>query len=305
MGYAALVQRLAEIFPGLSPELRRAARYVLDRPDDVALLSMRGLARDATVHPSTMVRLARAAGFAGFNQFREPFRGRLREVHPGYLARARDLQTKSGAGAAPRLLGEVVRSIEGNLAKTFTDDVETAFAECARLLASSRRVLVFGVRSCFPVAYYFHYAYRMFRPDLTLLDGRGGTFADDLRDFASGDALVAISVEPYSAETVRAVRYAKRRGGRVVAITDTPLSPLAAGADQALLVRCEGPSFFGSIAAAMAVAEALTVLLLAHGGEEALHALAESEQHLQRFDAYWRQEGRRLTAGAGAGGNCP
>ena len=88
MDFAALSKNIAEKFPRLSPQLQRAARHVLDRPDDVALMSMRRLATSAGVHPSTMVRLARAFEFLSYNDFREPFQQRLRIRPADYLARA-------------------------------------------------------------------------------------------------------------------------------------------------------------------------------------------------------------------------
>ena len=53
-----LTRPIVEAFNGLSPQLQTAARYVLDCPDDVALLSMREQARRAGVPPATMTRLA-------------------------------------------------------------------------------------------------------------------------------------------------------------------------------------------------------------------------------------------------------
>ena len=53
-----VTDRIEAEFPRLSPQLKRAARYVLDSPDDVALSSMRALATRADVHPSALVRLA-------------------------------------------------------------------------------------------------------------------------------------------------------------------------------------------------------------------------------------------------------
>jgi DNA-binding MurR/RpiR family transcriptional regulator len=42
------------------------------------------------------------------------------------------------------------------------------------------------------------------------------------------DVLLAISVKPYTRQTVQAARYAKKRGARVIAVTDSEVSPLAA-----------------------------------------------------------------------------
>lgn len=301
--FPALVQRVADIFSGLSPELRRAARFVLDRPDDVALTSMRGLARDAGVQPATMVRLARAAGFSGYEAFREPFRHRLRNRQIDYVSRARTIQSRGEDSGVPRLLAEVQAATDANLRATFATSNAAAFNSSAAALAGSHRVFVAGLRSCFPIAFSFHYAYRMFRDDIRLLDGHGGTFSDGLREIGPGDAMFAISIDPYTAETVQAVVHAKEQGASVVALTDTLLSPLAMNADHVLLLRCDGPPFFGSLAAAHAFVEALIVVLVANAGEEALQAIARSEHQLETFRAYASDEprGRSKAGGAKAG----
>ena len=303
MEFAALVQRVADIFSGLSPEHRRAARFMLDRPDDVALTSMRGLARDAGVQPATMVRLAQAAGFSGYDEFREPFRHRLRDRQMDYVSRARTIQSRGEGSGVPRLLAEVQAAADANIRATFAGNSADAFSSSAGALAASRRVFVVGLRSCFPIAFSFHYAYRMFRDDVRLLDGRGGTFSDGFRNIGSGDAIFAVSIDPYTAETVHAVSHAKERGATVVALTDTLVSPLATNADHVLLFRCDGPPFFGSLAAALAVVEALIVVLVANGGEEALRAIAESERQLETFAAYARDDQRARAKSNGGGGS--
>ena len=57
---------IVEAFDLLPPQLQTAARYMLDRPDDVALLSMREQARRAGVPPATMTRLAKRLGLEGY-----------------------------------------------------------------------------------------------------------------------------------------------------------------------------------------------------------------------------------------------
>lgn len=288
MDYTALSKRIAAGFPDLSPQLRQAARYVLHRPDDVALMSMRGLAAEARVHPSTMLRLARAFGYPGYREFREPFQQRLRARPRGYVERARDLQKKGQLGELAGLLRGVVAADEANLRESFEANAVDAFATFTDVLSHSKRVFVLGLRSCFPVAYFFHYAYRMFRSNAVLMGERGGTVADELRDAGGNDVVLAISIEPYTMETVRAVEFAKSRGASVLVVTDSPVSPLAKRADATLLIHHDSPSFFGSVAAALAVVEALIVILVAQGGDKALEAIEESERQLARFEAYWQ-----------------
>ena len=54
----SLSDRIAQAFASLPPQLQAAASFVLEHPDDVALLSMREQARRAGVPPVTMTRLA-------------------------------------------------------------------------------------------------------------------------------------------------------------------------------------------------------------------------------------------------------
>lgn len=298
MEFATLERRIKSTFPTLSPQLQRAATYVLEQPDDVALISMRGLAAAADVHPSNMVRLAQALGFAGYQSFREPFEHRMRGDTRRYVTGAEKLQERGADGEASALLEEVIASGEANLRGTLAINNEAAIVAAAQALRAAPRVFVMGMRSCFPVAYLFHYLRRMFMRGTFLVGSPGSTFGDDLRDFGPDDLLFAVSLAPYTLETVHAVEQAKDRQGTVVALTDLPGSPLAKTADHALFVPQEGPSFFGSVAAAVTVVEALTVLMVAEGGDEALQAIAVSEGQLLRSNAYWHggHRGRRRGA---------
>lgn len=277
-----LDKEIAAKFSELSPQLQLAARYILDRPDDVALMSMRSLASNAGVHPSTMVRLAKIFGCNSFQDFRAPFQHRLRARPEGYLERARDLQSR-GADQTQVVLAANLE----NLRQTFSINTPERFESCAQTLAGARQIYVVGLRGMFPVASFFHYAYSMFSDNCVLVDGRGGAFIDGLRNFDDRDVILAISFDPYTRETVSATELAKSRGGKAVVLTDSQVSPLAAFADQMLVIKNESPSFFHSVAAAVTAAEELIALLMAEGGQAALDAIEESEALLAQFHAYW------------------
>jgi len=289
MDYETLSQGIATRFAELSPQLQRAARHVLDRPDDVALMSMRALAGAAGVHPSTMVRLSQTFGLKSYNDFRKCFQERLRARPESFLDRARDLQERTH-GEVHELFKDMFESNATILHQTFDANGEARFEACAKLLASAGRIYVVGLRSCYPVAFFFHYVCRMFRDDVILLDGQGGTYADNLRSFGPGDVIFAVSVEPYSHQTMRAVEFARDHGGKAVALTDSPVSPLAKSAAQSLIIGNETPSFFDSIVGAIAAVEVLLAFMVAEGGGDALSNIRESEEQLSGFEAYWHDK---------------
>ncbi|MGB0682309.1 MAG: MurR/RpiR family transcriptional regulator [Magnetovibrionaceae bacterium] len=288
MDFDVLSRQISDTYGHLSPQLQLAARYVLDRPEDVGLMSMRKVAQAAGVQPATMVRFAQALGFEGYETFRQPFRERLR---PGGLTqRAKDVQRRSKTDKEPGLLEDVFDADVANLAATFEANDAARLSSAADRIANARKVYVLGLRSCYPVAFYFHYVYGLFREGLVLLDGQGGTFADSLRDIREGDLLLAVSFSPYTKLTVRAMAYARERGAECLAISDSRLSPFAEQADDVLVVRSESLSVFQSIAASMALVEALVTLLIGKGGRKALKSIEDSERHLADFGAYWQAD---------------
>jgi DNA-binding MurR/RpiR family transcriptional regulator len=286
MDYTELTSHMSERYPQLSPQLKQAARYVLDQPDDVALNSMRRVASQAGVHPTTMTRLARAFEFGGYNEFRQSFQKRLRSHPADFIGRAQELQSRSGQQFGG-VIDEVLEFACTNLKDSFALNSVDRFASCAKVLSEGRRVFVAGTRSCYPIVFYFDYVYSVFRSNSVLMDGSGGTFADRLRSFGEGDVIFAASFEPYSQATVKAVEYALENGGDAVVLTDSVVSPIAANPDHTLIIQNESPSFFQSTAPAMAAVEALVALMVLNDGSDALKAIEESERQLERFDAYW------------------
>ena len=71
--------RLTRAYPKLSPQLKKAAAYILEHPSEVATLPMRQLAKKVGVPPSTMNRLARALDFGTYDGFRALYRDSIND----------------------------------------------------------------------------------------------------------------------------------------------------------------------------------------------------------------------------------
>ncbi|HYF19929.1 MAG TPA: MurR/RpiR family transcriptional regulator [Ramlibacter sp.] len=287
--HVELAARLEERFELLSPQTKKAARYVLEQPADVALYSMREVAKRAGVPPGTLLRLSAALDFDSYNALREVYRRGVQQSQDArvFSGRARHLQRTGRARSTAQLLAAVRAAEAEGLEKTFAANEPAAVERVAKLLERAERLFVLGQRSCYPAAYFFDYVLRLLRPTSRLVDGRGGALVDDLRDIGAGDVLVAISIEPYTAEVVRAAEFAARQGAKVVAITDSRVSPLRKSAAETLLAASRSASFFHSILPLLALVQGLIALLAARGGDKALAALADAEEQLEWFHVYW------------------
>ena len=284
--YADIKRKLADSFPGLTPQLQTAAQYFLKHPEDIGLNSMRAVAKAAGVKPATISRLSRALGFDGYEQMREPFRQRLRKQEPGYSTRLRDVQRR-GTGGAHALFLDVRAQEIANIERTLSVDNYPILLDAVETLLASRRVYVLGLRGAHSAAFLFHYAYQLFRDNSQLLDASAGIFADQLRGISADDSMLVISFPPYTQLTIDAVDYAAEEGVKIVAVTDSSVSPAAQAAAHTIVTHHRSPSFYQSFTAAVAVSETLITLMVSKTGGDALKIVKEAEKQLSRISAYW------------------
>lgn len=291
MSIASLSQLIGRRFDELSPELQRAARWLQRHEATIALHSMRSSARQAGVSPATMTRLAQRLGFEGFEALRQPARRQLAaqaQVAPAaYAERARDQQRK-GAAAQERL-DALNAAQQANVASVVARNSADAIDAAADALLQASRVFFLGLRVCHGLAYHLHYGWGLLKGNGTLMNDLGGTLADQALQIGRGDLLVAISQAPYTRRSVETVALARRQGALVLALTDSPLAPIARGAQHVLLFDTASPSFFHSLTGAQALMESLLAEAAARGGDAVLQRLQRMQQHLHATRAYWER----------------
>ena len=275
-------------FATLPPKLKVAARYALDAPKDVALKSMRLAAASAGLQPGAMLRLARELGFAQYEDFKAVYVHWLANQDADLVHRTRQLRDRSQRQGQEKALFAFVQAELLNLDKTLNADHEPAWLAAQQALSRADQIYVLGVRSLFSVAYYFHYVLATFRRGVTLVAGVGGATADELRRIGAGDVLVCFSAAPYSLVSVQAAQLAVERGASVIAVADSPVSPVVEQAAVTVLAPNTNLAVFPSVVPHMAVAHTLAQLMASRGGDEVLAEVANSEAQLKRFGVYTR-----------------
>jgi DNA-binding MurR/RpiR family transcriptional regulator len=287
---------IVEAFDLLPPQLQTAARYMLDRPDDVALLSMREQARRAGVPPATMTRLAKRLGLDGYDSVRELYAGAVRAGTLGFAGKA-GVQVEAQALRGERALAaDMVHALGQEIARLAEPAALGQLVAAADRLHKARRIYCLGLRACHSAAWHFHYMLSLLGDKTVMLDDAGGTGLDALRDAGRGDVVLAASVEPYARATIEAARYAAGEGVPVVALTDSEVSPLAQLASATILVATDSPSFFHSMTPMLAVTEILAALVAGRSGQKALAALGRTEAQLAQFGVHLPRRGAREKA---------
>lgn len=256
-GAVTTAERLLDLFQGarLTPTQRRIAHSLVQHARSAAYLSAAEVAELAGVSQPSVTRFAMALGYAG------------------YPALRRELRDLVGVGVTPADPGDnpmqrALRAETRHLERMADElgSLDTVLG-AARLLGASRPLPVLGMRAAGPLAAYFGYFAAKVHPDVRVLDG-GGTILLDRLDqcrAAGATALLAIVLPRYPRESLELLREAREMGTKVVALTDSAVSPAAGYADVVLAAPVGTQLVFdlhtGPMAMAMVLLQAMCDVL--------------------------------------------
>jgi DNA-binding MurR/RpiR family transcriptional regulator len=293
MDHGPLTEQIIQAFDTMSGQLQAGARYVLERPRDVALLSMREQARQAGVQPATMTRLAKHLGMDGYDEVRERYAAAVRDGDLGFAGKAGVQVVSQKLKGDKALAADMLKSIGAQIDRLASPEGLDRLLSAARALASARRIYCLGLRSSHSVAWHLHYVLTLVGERSIHLDGIAATGTDALARATSRDVLLVASVLPYTRLTVELAEYAVERGIAVVAVTDSAVAPLAQIAQHTIVVPTDSPSFFHAMSPAFAVAEVLGAVIAGRGGDDALATLRHTDQHLAALNTHLKPRGGR------------
>lgn len=244
----------------LPKRLTQVAAYALEHPDEIAFGTVSSIAEQAGVQPSTLVRFSQSMGYQGFSELQEVFRSRLRDRILTYDERLEQLREHARAASKSTLIlhgfsDATEKSIAG-LREKIDPEVLDRVVE---ILARARTIFLIGLRRSFPISSYMAYAFGKLGVKNVLVDAVGGMASEQLNFATADDCVLAITFAPYASETVSLAQAANARGIPVIAVTDSPFSPLAQLAGTWIEVSEANFEGFRSMAATLTLAMTLTV----------------------------------------------
>jgi len=260
----ALRARIVQRYESLSPRLKQVAAYALEHPNDIGLETLAVIARRCKVQPSTIVRFAKTFGYEGASDMQKLFRDELLSLapSPSYAERIRQFNERAGDGGAQSTSELMHEFVHGNIAALQHLDETTRQPELERgvkLIAAAEAVYLVGLRRSFPVAAYLAYALRHTDKKTYLVDGLAGMIVEQSSMMGPGDLLIATSFRPYAQQTADIVNEAADRKAKIIAISDSRLSPIARRADLCFEVKDAEFRKFRSLTASLCLAQTLVI----------------------------------------------
>lgn len=283
-----LLKAIADQYSGFSPQLRKAADYVLENPVDIALLPIRKVSDEAGVTPSTMMRLAKSVGFERYNHFKDVFKLEMHSKAPiSFGKRAKSLRDLSDASSGNKVFYQFAESTFHDMEGLFQDSTLKKLQMAAEVILQSQHVYALGFRDAFACAHHFAYVGRIAFPNFNLVRGHEGSLLSELAEITDKDVVVVFGTDPYAMETVNAVNIVKEQRAKLIVITDDLRSPLVENADMALIVETETPHFFPTILSSIVLTEALLSECVTLGGGEMVENISRYENTMKRLGGYY------------------
>lgn len=283
---SSALSSLQERLETLTPELRKAASYLLEEPNSIGVTSARQIAQSAGVKPNTMVRLARAMGFDGYEHFRSLFQEQILNADAGFEDRARWLQSLSRKGELGRLYADIASVTLANVETTLARSDAAEMKAAARSILNARRRFMLGVGINHALVESFCYLAEMASVAMTPIPRLGSLAIDDIAHGGKGDVLIAITFKPYRHEVTTAVEQARQQGMTIIGISDSPAAPIVAGADHGFVVQTETPQFYTSIVATMALLETLMAFVVAAAGDQIISGIEAFHDRRHKLGIY-------------------
>ncbi|MCP3997563.1 MAG: MurR/RpiR family transcriptional regulator [bacterium] len=268
MSPESLSQLIATAGDRLTPTERRIAEAVLAEPTLLAFGTVSDLAAAVGTSRPSIVRFATKLGFDGYPWLQ----GHVRRDLASQLSKPSVRIRRSPAGHTVR------DAIEESIHSVFSATEGGRLADLATHLSDAAQVLVLSGETSRAGAHALVSGLSMLRPGVRLLEDRN--LGRDLADTHSDDLLVVIDFPRYRSAVVRAARLFAETGGKILAITDGPLSPLAQVTDLRCAVEVPAIGPFDSSLPAVALAELLVM-------EVAAQQKAGATERIDRTEEMW------------------
>lgn len=263
----------------MGPRTYRTLARLVDAPRQAAVFTISELANALGVNASTLTRLSKRLGYAGFSEFQSVFRRHVADGDDFYSERAGRFLADDGiASSGMSVLAKIAEDERSNIAEMIAGLSTENLNQTAAAMASARAIRVQGLRQYYPSACFLAYGLGMIRDEVSLLNSAGAGIAHSFAQLKANDLLVAIGHAPYTRETADACTLASHHKLRIIAITDSYASPLAAPAETVLITPAGGRFFGNSTAACVILIEALLTMTAAALGQSAVDALKRHER---------------------------
>lgn len=277
------LMRLIQVkFPRLSKGQKLIAEYILKNYDKAAFMTAAKLGISVGVSESTVVRFANELGFSGYPKLQKA----LQELIKNKLTTVQRLELSNDFESHGAALKGVLKADMENIRATLEKINPYTFEDVLNSIFEAKNIYIIGLRSSTALAEFLGFYLNIILQNVRIVSYGISDIFEQMINIGEGDLVIGIGFPRYATKTIDVLDFSKARGAKVVAITDSLLSPLAAKADSTLIAQSNMASFVDSLVAPLSVINALIIAVGMREKENIADIFANLENIWQEYNVY-------------------
>lgn len=282
-----LIGLISGMMPRFSKGQKQIARYIVEHYDKAAFMTAAKLGQAVGVSESTVVRFAAELGFEGYPQLQRS----LQELIRNRLTNVQRMEITGEQIGDGDLLERVLTMDIDKIRRTLEETSRSEFSSAVDTLLGAKTIYILGIRSAASLASFIAFYFNHVFDNVKLITAASTSDVfEQLLKIHEDDVLIGISFPRYSQRTVTAMKFVKERGAKVIALTDSSISPIAEYADIRLYARSDMASFVDSLVAPLSLINALIVAVGIKKRDEVSLAYAELERIWDKYGVYAKND---------------
>lgn len=272
---------------GFSKGQKRIAAYILENYDKAAFMTAGRLGQLAGVSESTVVRFASELGYDGYPGMRKAIQDTIRSR----LTSVQRIEVARETMDEENVLESVLMADIDKLHVTLEECSRESFNKAVELIVNARHIYIVGMRSSTCLANFLGFYLNLLLENVHIIqDTAVSEVYEQIIRIREGDVFIGISYPRYSSRTVRAMKFAKSSGARVIGITDGETSPFVGVADTLIYAKSDMVSFLDSLVAPLSLINALIVSVGIRSKENISDTFKRLETVWADYDVYEQTE---------------
>lgn len=282
-----LLARLNDNIGNLSKGHKKIAEYISSHYDKAAFMTASKLGSIVGVSESTVVRFATELGYDGYPELQKA----LKEFTSNKLTTVQRMDVMSDQFAGEDVLTKVMNFDIDQIKRTLEATDKEDFYRTVDALCEAKTIYVIGARSASVLARFIVFYFNVMFDSVKIIHTTSTSeMFEQIINIHENDIMIGISFPRYSKHTVKAFKYAKENGAKVIAITDSRTSPIAENADHLLLARSDMASFADSLVAPMSLINALLTAISMRKKEYVSNNYNRLERIWEEYEVYEKSD---------------
>ena len=276
----SLFEQIVSNRDNFTKQQRIFADFVLKNSKEIAFLNVAQASKQSGVSGATIVRFCKTLGFKGFPQFTKVIQQSIQSDLTAF--NRYKLRTVIGQDSEEDKIPTSIyhKLLQGEIANTATllDNIDkNSYVECLDFMTNADRFCIIGTLASATLAMYLGQNLSKLNHCTDIIRHSGISSFAALEKLTPDSVVFILSFPRYPKETINMARYAKNKGAKIIAVTDSPMSPFEDISDISFFISLNFLSFGESYTAAIAF---LTVLC----AEYSYRLPDNAVQRLQNYD---------------------